>query len=106
MSSSVTLILMAPLLCSETDSKSSMVSGMYVWPAIPPYNVSISKESVFSDTSSLPMAHVEVELLEGILGAHLLTHLQTCGSEQYGAPEPFFQCWAQAHQALAGKSAC
>ena len=94
---------MAPLeFESETGSNSSIVFGIHGWPANPPYSVSNS-ESVFVEISSLPIFQVDVG--EG-RGATLLTHLQTNGSEQYGAPEPFFQCWAHAHVAFDGKSGC
>ena len=76
--------------------------GDFVCPANPPYNVSSNLLFVFSsDTVSLPMAQAEE-----VLGATTLTHWQTRGSEQYGAPRPFFQCCAQAHDALFGRSGC
>ena len=54
-------------------------------------------------TSSLPIVQEEVA---GVRGATTWLHSQTKGSLQYGAPLPFFQCYAHAHAALAGKSEC
>ena len=63
-----------------------------------PYNVSSTSIFSGSETVSLPMFHVR--------GAMTCDHWQTKGSLQYGAPLPFFQCWAQAQDALDGRSAC
>ena len=104
-SSSVIFIIFGLHSASEKYDSDVRLSSIFctgILSTESPYKVSI--KSVFV-MPSLPIFQVEVDEGGG-RGATICTHWHTKGSLQYGAPLPFFQCWAHAQLALAGRSGC